>query len=265
MAAVYKVIVTQNGLDKLEQAMAQGYKLVITEMRFGDAYGEEYVPTVDQLDLKHTILRKEVSEAVVSEGLCKYKSVLLSTDPTGTFLELGLFLDDGSMFAIANIPRLEHVQSLSGSVSETEVSMILAAENADNITINVSSAVYVAKEYADTYYIRTDGNNTILENIDMNQHKLTGLKNGTLSSDAATLEQTLDIASIYLYAGIDTPWHSLECDGQSYSRLGDTQELYKRVGTLYGKGDGTLTFNVPNIPAPFEEYPTIRYLIKYKK
>lgn len=261
----YQVIVTNNGLDKLEEAMATGIPLVIETMGFGDAFEEEYIPVVTQEDLKHKILEKPIVEAISAEGVVRYRSVLLSTDPSGNFIELGLYLNDGTLFAVANIPRLEHRQALTGAVTETDVTMILVAENAQNVTINVSSDLYVTKDYANTYYLRVDGNNNVTSNLSMNNNKLTNIKEGTQDSDAATIKQTRNIGDVYLYAGVHTPDDAKECDGIAYSRLGNTAALYKVIGTLYGRGDGSMTFNVPKLDPPFPDYPNIRYVIKYKK
>ena len=266
--AEYKVLLTNNGLDRLEEAMASGKKLVISHMVFGDASGEPYEPTVTQEGLKHTILTKEISEAIVSEGTVRFKSLLLSTDPSGDFVELGLLLDDGTLFAVANIPKLEHRQEDSGAVTETEISMIMVAENAQNVTINVSSDVYVSKDYANSYYLRTDGNNSAVSDISIGSHKLTNLKEGSNPFDAATVNQLLPIGSIYLEAGSrasNTVSNTKDCDGSEYPRTGETASLFKVIGTLFGRGNGTTTFNVPKLDPPFSEYAEeIRYVIKYK-
>lgn len=262
--ADYKVILTNNGLDKLEEAMATGVPLVVSEMGFGDAYGEEYVPVVTQEDLRHKIFSKPLSESILTEGTIRYRTNLLSTDPSGDFLELGLYLDDGSLFAVANIPKLEHRQSESGAVTETEVTLVMVAENAENIEISVTSDVYVSKDYANTYYIRTDGNNNILSDISFTDHKLTNVKNGVLPGDAANISQILPIGSIFLWAGIDTPANCKDTDGLSYSRLGEMADLYQVIGTLYGTGSGSMTFQVPLIDPPNPSIPTVRYVIKYK-
>ena len=259
----YQVVITNNGLTKLEEAMASGTQLVLTEMGFGDAYGEEYIPTVTQEDLKHKIFSKEITEATVSEGVVRYKSTLLSTDPEGNFIELCLYLDDGTVFAIANIPRLEHRHSDSGSVTETDVTIAMVAENASNITISVTSNIYVSKDYANTYYLRTDGENNVLNNISMNNYKITNLKEGSLSTDAAAISQLVPIGTVLLWAGVNTPSNAKDCDGLSYSRIGEMAELYQVIGTLYGSGDGALTFNVPDIEPPASN-ADLRYIIKFR-
>lgn len=263
--ADYKVVVTNNGLDRLEQAMASGEPIVVSKMGFGDAFGEPYIPNPTQVDLKNKRIEKPVVEAIAAEGVVRYRSVMLSTDPSGDYLELGLYLDDGSLFAVANIPRLEHRQSLTGAVTETDVSMILAAENAENVVLEVSSDIYVTKDYSNTYYLRTDGNNSMAADLSMSNHKIANLEPGSLGTDAASVSQTMEIGTVYLYAGVNTPPDAKECDGWTYSRLGDTAALYKVIGTLYGQGDGAMSFNVPKLDPPFEAYPNIRYVIKYKK
>jgi microcystin-dependent protein len=56
----------------------------------------------------------------------------------------------------------------------------------------------------------------------------------------------------------------LVCDGAAYSRTQYTS-LYSVIGTTYGTGDGTTTFNVPNFQAAFlrgagsQTYSTISY------
>lgn len=39
----------------------------------------------------------------------------------------------------------------------------------------------------------------------------------------------------------------LVCDGKAYSREGEYSALFAKIGTKYGSGDGSTTFNVPNL------------------
>lgn len=79
----------------------------------------------------------------------------------------------------------------------------------------------------------------------------------TLSAKVADLEGALDslpstpegspIAGIvYPFAGETIPEGFLICDGEAYSR-DDYAELFEAIGTTYGEGDGTTTFNVPDL------------------
>lgn len=51
---------------------------------------------------------------------------------------------------------------------------------------------------------------------------------------------------IYPFAGTTVPEGFLMCDGAEYSRTA-YPELFAAIGTTYGAGDGTSTFNVPDL------------------
>ena len=56
----------------------------------------------------------------------------------------------------------------------------------------------------------------------------------------------LPIGSISAYGGENIPTNWLKCNGQAISRT-TYADLFSVIGTTYGSGDGSTTFNVPNI------------------
>lgn len=54
------------------------------------------------------------------------------------------------------------------------------------------------------------------------------------------------IGNIIAFSGLNTPEGYLECDGSALSRV-DYSELFSVIGTTYGDGDGSTTFNLPNL------------------
>ena len=56
---------------------------------------------------------------------------------------------------------------------------------------------------------------------------------------------TLPIGSISAYGGENIPTNWLKCDGQAVSRT-TYADLFSVIGTTYGDGDGSTTFNVPD-------------------
>lgn len=52
--------------------------------------------------------------------------------------------------------------------------------------------------------------------------------------------------SVSLFAGATAPTGAVLCDGAAYSRSGLYAPLFALIGTTYGVGDGSTTFNVPN-------------------
>jgi len=82
-----------------------------------------------------------------------------------------------------------------------------------------------------------------------NGYKLTGLADGTDLQDAATYKQAVSastpIGSIVEYAGSTAPTNWLLCYGQAISRT-TYATLFGIIGTTYGAGDGSTTFNLPD-------------------
>jgi microcystin-dependent protein len=94
-----------------------------------------------------------------------------------------------------------------------------------------------------------DGQSTVTADIPMSNHKFTGLAPGSSSGDSVNKGQ-LDIAaptgSVMPYAGSSAPTGWLLCYGQAVSRI-TYAALFAVTGTTYGTGDGSTTFNVPDL------------------
>jgi microcystin-dependent protein len=56
----------------------------------------------------------------------------------------------------------------------------------------------------------------------------------------------VSIGTIWLYASNIPPFGWLLCDGSAYSRK-DYVDLFTIIGTAFGSGDGSTTFNTPNL------------------
>lgn len=57
---------------------------------------------------------------------------------------------------------------------------------------------------------------------------------------------TFPIGAITSYAGSTAPTNWLICDGRAISRV-TYADLFNAIGTTYGAGDGSTTFNLPNL------------------
>lgn len=57
---------------------------------------------------------------------------------------------------------------------------------------------------------------------------------------------TLPIGAVVSYAGLNAPTGWLICDGRAVSRT-TYANLFAIIGTQYGAGDGSTTFNIPNL------------------
>ena len=65
-----------------------------------------------------------------------------------------------------------------------------------------------------------------------------------------TINTNTPVGSINLYAGSTAPTGWLICDGSAVSRT-TYANLFSVIGTTYGTGDGSTTFNLPNLKRRF--------------
>ena len=73
----------------------------------------------------------------------------------------------------------------------------------------------------------------------------------TLKSSLGALGVTGNpIGTVISFAGTAAPTGYLTCDGSETSRI-DYDDLYSVVGTTYGSGNGTTTFNLPDLRGEF--------------
>lgn len=77
---------------------------------------------------------------------------------------------------------------------------------------------------------------------------------------SSPLLNNLLIGEILQYAGSNIPGGYLLCDGSAVSRI-EYSELFDVIGEIYGSGDGSTTFNLPDL----QPYLTINYIIRAKK
>lgn len=94
-----------------------------------------------------------------------------------------------------------------------------------------------------------DGTNTPTANLNMGGYKITNAANGSAGTDLATVSQvnaTIPTGTIWQYAAGSAPSGWLICDGSAVNRT-TYAALFAAISTTYGAGDGSTTFNVPDL------------------
>lgn len=97
-----------------------------------------------------------------------------------------------------------------------------------------------------TYSNKTDLNTTAVPDInkvkaaDMNEIK------NVVNAAVGVIEENTTAGMISLFAGSSAPTGWLICDGTAVSRT-TYADLFTAIGTTYGTGDGSTTFNLPNL------------------
>ena len=119
-------------------------------------------------------------------------------------------------------------------------------------------------------FLKRDGTAKMLAALDMDSHKINNLTAGTDAGDAVRLDQLPAAATtavlglvtltqveravasgiVTAYAGATVPNNWLECNGAAISRT-TYAALFAAIGVLWGVGDGSTTFNLPDMRGEF--------------
>ena len=94
-----------------------------------------------------------------------------------------------------------------------------------------------------------DGQIMPIGNFNMGGQRITNMADGVNSNDAVNknqLDSLLPIGLILPYGGTTAPVGFLLCNGAAVSRT-TYSALFSVIGTTYGSGDGSTTFNLPQI------------------
>ena len=97
--------------------------------------------------------------------------------------------------------------------------------------------------------ITRDGQSPATSSISMGGNQINNVAAGTAPTDAINLSQLISMTYpgvISIYGGSVAPTGFLICDGTAYSRS-TYSALFAVIGTTYGVGDGSSTFNVPDL------------------
>lgn len=97
-----------------------------------------------------------------------------------------------------------------------------------------------------TASLARDGRGGMVGPLDMGTFPVRNLAPGSAATDAATVGQAgAPVGSVIDYAGATPPATWFFCDGREISRA-DYPVLFAVIGTIYGGGNGSTTFNLPD-------------------
>lgn len=99
-----------------------------------------------------------------------------------------------------------------------------------------------------TASVNTSGTAAMVASLNMGANTIQSVATPVNSTDAANKAYTdalMPSGSVIMFAGSTAPTGFVLCQGQALSRTAEAS-LFAAIGTAYGSGDGSTTFNVPN-------------------
>lgn len=132
----YKSMITDVGNAKMAQAVLEGRKVNITEMRLGDGSGSYYMPTTAATALVNEVWRGEIANKAINEAspnIIAVKTVIPSDVGGFTIREAALYDDDGDMIAVCNMPNIDKATLPDGISSKLDIVMNILLSNVDAV------------------------------------------------------------------------------------------------------------------------------------
>ena len=131
----------------------------------------------------------------------------------------------------------------------------VAATNADPDEVNANFTSLV--DFANNNTVHRDGSKAMTAAFDAGSFKLTNVATGVAGTDAVNVTQlnaavttSVPTGAVWMFSTGTAPSGWLLCDGSAVSRT-TYATLFGVIGTTYGVGDGSTTFNLPNFSSKF--------------
>jgi len=226
----YYSIITNAGLVKHASATNNAVNLDLAQMAVGDSNGVYYDPDGTELVLVNETHRVNLTHVVIDENNPNQLIVEAVLDEVvGPFYirEVGIFDSNGDLFAIGKYPETFKPNLPTGSGKRLYIRMILGFANAPSVNLVINNDIALDPNFS------TNINNEIA-NVNQRIDEINAVPSGAIFAIP-----TINILSGYL-----------ECDGAEISRS-TYSDLFDIIGTNFGVGDGSTTFNIPDLRGEF--------------
>lgn len=255
------LILTEKG-RQLQAKVQAGTQLALTKFKLGSGV----LPAGKQLEALTDLVEPQQNVGIATieaqdNGTCKVCATIsnISLEKGYYVRELGVFAtdpDEGEiLYLVATDSAPDYLPAEGGATAVSqEFAVYVSASNADNVVAQIDAGALATMGYVERQIQ--------LHNIDSNAHEVAFIKHDTdenaheaIREKLAALDNLMDnfgVGMIFPYAGKDIPAGFLLCNGAAISRT-TYARLFAKIGTLYGTGDGSTTFNLPNLIGRFVE------------
>lgn len=275
--ANHYTILTDLGAAKVANALRAGSRIEIKEMALGDGNGQLPQPTGDAKALINERYRAQINSASVdakNDAWVIFEQILLPDVGGWWIREVALYDTDGDLIAIGNYPEQYKPLLTEGASTTQTVRVVIQVLSSAAITLNVDPSVVLATrkdlesavQQLDEHKVSKEELSKTIEGLglrasarmthsDAPLSRLWGSK--TEVADTAQLVEARKLIEALIPAGTvihvamkSAPDGYLAANGAAVSRQTYTR-LFSAIGTTFGNGNGTTTFNLPDLRGEF--------------
>ena len=263
----YYALVTTTGLAKLA-ALPVGGTLTLTHMAFGNSTID---PTEDMTALhseQHRCALLNVEVESTNPNNLAAEAVIDSTVGGFWIREVGIYDEDGDLFAVGKYPATYKPETTEGTVKELGVRMILAVSNAEDVIVTYHSGIMQGAANQDLSNLTPTGQQKFDVKANIASPEFTGTPKaptataGTNTTQIATTEFVTAAVAAEISALVDSSPAALDTLKELATALGNDANFSTTVtNALAAKAaksndtitvataDPTSAFNVRNVKA----------------
>ena len=153
MSQQFRTVTTNAGRNAVREALAQGKTVKLSHMSVGDGGGSPVTPTSSMTALVNERFRAQINDIVLDPSTPDlFTAELFIPQAEGGWYirEVGLWMDDGTLFAVGNTPLTEKPDISSGAATDLLVRLIIRVLDAATVSIEIDPAqVLATREYVD--------------------------------------------------------------------------------------------------------------------
>lgn len=175
----------------------------------------------------------------------------MSRNGSGTYTKINTFVASTPITALAHNQNMDDIATeLTNSVAADGQTTMTGPLKASSGTLSNPSQTFAADQNTGRYRKAADTMADVCGGAEVVEYSATGLAVTGDVDASGVLKQAgiaiLPLGLILPYAGTSAPAGYLLCYGQAVSRT-TYADLYAIIGDTYGAGDGSTTFNLPDL------------------
>ena len=182
----FYTLLTDRGMAKIANALADKKQLHLQKMAVGDSGGQYYEPTVSQTKLRHEVWRGDLNTLTVAPNNPNWliAELVLPENIGGWYVrEVGVFDTDGELIAIGKFPESYKPLLPGGSGKQVCIRLIMEVSNTTAVTLTVDPSIVLAtRDYVDSQLDEHE-RSTNHPDATLTQKGFTQLSNATDSDD----------------------------------------------------------------------------------